>query len=815
MEFINQVKKLKETTKSQEVRSLCESFLKGQDVSENLLIEKINEHNKIEMNQNSPENSIRSHADSIKREESEISKKAAQALMESWGGLKNEGASNSGSYESINESLDDSLDFVNKIDTLSHGDASAKSFVKSQGVRDLGIKSALSKISESSIYSYPKVKNFCSQYLFLIENKGIPEFSLIHNFISEMESFSWDSSVAEISKELKKKFNEYSREIEVSKVLESIKNSGSSSFYSELTETLNEWLVSEGKSNGLLVRNIEKYNFNPVVRNLINFLNVNEGQNSSKLALPISNQGESFVGKVFSPVLFENGRTFFYIGKSIFEASETSLKKLTDKEASHLPEGYLRLVNTINKGGIKINEEGLFITFGKKVVRIVEEIENISVYLGKDKLRFGDTVGLAKLLGMESATYFGINESEVVSDVMTLYSNYHNVVELDFAKSITSKIYEGLQINLLKWKNQIFLQKINEGMRENSLYKVNGSQAVSMVKNFMRYDISEGLTEFLEGEFRVKSIMVNDRNKILENISKVDGEINKLENLMESNPLYKNSKEIQIAHKMMERELEVLREKWNQINIELNNIDSDINSIDNTVVFEDEKFGIGKFVKIKESGDTGKIISIDGNSGRYTVLLDSGKTENYFVNEMSDLEEALDKAANDNEKSKYSDDESDTEVKESNNLNKSDLSEDEQKKILKNLANMHGFSKAPGSDNEKIEMGGDSLHGYNRTMNEGKKNLAQTETGNKTSNTPLSKAPGDSKLEKGTEKNKKNLQIAPGDSKKEKSKVEGEDDLAEAPDSKNTKTRFKGKDESDKNYEIGINLRESEEVKKN
>jgi hypothetical protein len=31
-------------------------------------------------------------------------------------------------------------------------------------------------------------------------------------------------------------------------------------------------------------------------------------------------------------------------------------------------------------------------------------------------------------------------------------------------------------------------------MKENSVYKVNGSQAVKMVKDFLRYDISEGLT---------------------------------------------------------------------------------------------------------------------------------------------------------------------------------------------------------------------------------------------------------------------------------------------------------------------------------
>ena len=127
---------------------------------------------------------------------------------------------------------------------------------------------------------------------------------------------------------------------------------------------------------------------------------------------------------------------------------------------------------------------------------------------------------------------------------------------------------------------------------------------------------------------------------------------------------------------------------------------------------------------------------------------------------------------------------------------------------------MHGYSKDQVSDNEKIDMGGDSLHGYNRTMNEGKKDSFKAETGTKTSKTPLSKAPGDSKISKGSEKNKKNLEVAPGNNKKEKAKVEGEDDLAEAPNSKNPRTKFKGKDESEKSYEIGINLRESEEVKK-
>ncbi len=386
---------------------------------------------------------------------------------------------------------------------------------------------------------------------------------------------------------------------------------------------------------------------------------------------------------------------------------------------------------------------------------------------------------------MESASHFGVNESKVVSDILNLYANYSNIVELDFAKNITSNIYEGVSVNLIKWNEEIYLQRINESMRENSVYKVNGSQAVKMVKDFLRYDISEGLTEFLEGEQKLKSIMVNDRTKVLENIAKVENEINRIESLMESNPLYSASNEMKKAHSLLNNELSVLREKWNQINIEISKMDETPEMISD--LSEDEKFNIGDYVKIKESGETGKIISVDGTSGRYTVLLDNGKTSDFLVNEISDLEEALSQAAEKNQEDAGEDkdeEEGTEEVKEANNFNKSELSEDDQKKLLKTFADGHSFSKAPGSKNSEIEMEIDSVHGYNLTMNEGK---------------------GD----------KKNDQMAkaPGGNDKVKGKVEGEDLLDDkAPETKpKDKTDFEGKDVDGKNPEIGYNIREGAE----
>jgi hypothetical protein len=777
MDFINQVKKLKEVTKSPEVKSLCESFLRGESVSKDQLIASINEHNNSEMTQNeSP--SIVNHIEAIRKEEAEVSKRAAEALMESWSGLGKNTSSNSGSYLPGNE-MDDakSEKLLESISSLEDKDGSAISFIESQGIKNLGVMEAISKLKESSIYEYPKAKVLFEQYQNLILNKNLPEFVVVNNFIAELESFNWENSVRGIAEELKNKAKKYSREIEVSKVLESIKNSGSYAFYSELSETLNSWLVSEEKSNGLLVRDISKYSFNPVVRNLINFLNINEKEDNRFLEIPIKAQGESSVSRVYSPVLFENGRTFFHIGNSVFEASEKELVKLTERQVSELPSDYLKLVEITKKPHVAINENGISIRFGKKIVKLVEEGENVAVYLGKDKLRFSDNIGLAKILGLESSSYFGVNESEVVNDTMFLYNNYSDIVELDFAKSINSNIYEGVGVNMFKWNNQIYLQKINQTMNENSIFKVSGTQAVSMVKSYLKYDISEGLTEFLEGENKLKSIMVNDRNKVLENISKVENEINKINSLLESSPLYKSSNEILTAKSALENELNVLREKWNQINTEISKIEEEISFADKINVSEDEKFNIGDFIKVKESGETGKIISVDGTSGRYTILLDNGKTDDFLVNEISDLEEALSQAADKNEKDAKEEEEAE-EVKESNNLNKSDLSIEEQKTLLKNFADSHSFSKAPKGEQDSIEMELDSLHGYNITMNEAKK---------KDGNDDLAKAPGNNKKEKG--------------------KVEGEKLLADSPKTKD-KTNFDAEDADGEKYEIGYNLRE-------
>ena len=381
------------------------------------------------------------------------------------------------------------------------------------------------------------------------------------------------------------------------------------------------------------------------MRNLLNTLSVYEN-NSEKLNIPIHN-GNSSVRRVYSPVLVQGGKTTFSIGNNIFEGSSKGIKKLNRGEVAVLPAQFLSILESFYAPYVKVDEKGLNVYVGKNKFSLVEENESVGVYSNGQKMKFEDKTQLSKALALEVSGSFGVNENKVIFDLINLYENFSQVVELDFAKRIESKLYEGAAVNLIKWQGKIFLNRINESMRDNSLYEVNGTQATNLVKEFLKYDISEGLTEFLEGESKVKSIMLNDRKRLMENIAIIEGELQKIESKMASNPLFANSPELQRAHNMLEQELNTLRQKWSAINEEISKIESSVVEISN--VNEDDKFNVGEYVKVKESGNTGKIISIDGTSGSYTVLMDNGKTGDFRVDEIVNLDDALATSGDENE----------------------------------------------------------------------------------------------------------------------------------------------------------------------
>jgi len=625
-------------------------------------------------------------ANKIKEEELELSKNRAHMLMESWDSM-NKSRKNSGSYSDKTDSLnerspaetpfhsmsredlvnfifDGELDTEKLLDNYSNEELVEIAIEKSnknkeemamaekdsykKGLVDLGVYESVLSLLTSSLNGHPSFLSTLNKYKSLIEIKGVSESFLAQDFIAEMKNFDWDDSVKIEIKKIKDSISENESKIAVEKTISAVKKDPSWKFYSDATELMTEWIKNGDLSEKMLAKNLSKWSFNPYVKGLVNKLNEMESVKNKSLNVP-SKQGESYVEKVFSPVEMFEGNTTFYLSGKFYSANESGIS--THNSPS---EEFVSLVESFNSKFLKVNDNGANFYIGKTKISIVLEGENKNVYLDGKVVTFSNIAGLAKLV--ESRFAGGLNQTDpkVVKDVVTIYENLENIVEIDFAKSIRSRIYEDLSVNLLKWNDKIYVNKVNPAMRENSIYESTGRKAVRFVKELLNYDISEGLTEYLEGEDKVRSIMINDRAKVLENIQRVELEIRKIENAISVDRSLAESKEISMAKSALEKEVDSLKEKWNVINSEIQKIDSiDFDSIGD--LFEDSKFSIGDVVKVKESGDTGKVISIDGTSGVYTVLHDNGKTGDYRMDEIVDLEEALKQAATDNDESSQDD----------------------------------------------------------------------------------------------------------------------------------------------------------------
>lgn len=622
-------------------------------------------------------------ATKIKNDELEASKKAAGLLLENWESTIRV-SRNSGSYsdgEKRNEASEEVADFYsmdrdqlisyigedtikgldNLLDDYSDEDlieiamekhaktghpveevtGYADGMVENKRV-SLGVYSILKDLKKSPINEHSPFKIVSEKYMHLIEEQGIPESSLIEQLVMEMRSFKWDDNVSKKISDLESTINENESLIEVEKAIFAIRKDSAWKFYSDATKLMTEWIKTDNRSNRMLAKDLSTWKFNHVVGNLINKLNEMESKNVGGLNIP-SKQGESYVSKVYSPILMENGNTYFYLNGKYYSGNEDGITRVNE-----VNEEFSLLVESFSNSNLKIDDSGITFYANKNRVSIIEESEKTKVLLNGSVLLFESKIGLAKILETNFSDIMGNGNGRIVSDIIRVYEKFENIVELDFVKSVNSRIYEGALVNLIKWNGNILVNKINDSMRENSIYQTNGRQAVRLVKDFLNYDISEGLSEYLEGEDKIKAIMVNDRTKVLENIASLESEILKIDNAIASDSRITESEEIINAKKSIEIEIKYLKEKWNTINHEIGRLDTiDFSLIDD--VNEDVKFSIGDTVKIKESGDTGKIISIDGTSGSFTVLKDNGQTGDFRVDEIIDLEEALKRATRDNE----------------------------------------------------------------------------------------------------------------------------------------------------------------------
>lgn len=498
-----------------------------------------------------------------------------------------------------------------------------------------GVINTITALKNSSIYELPAGKIMLEKYDHLALNRGISEAFLIENLIGDLEQFAWENSVAPVLENLKTIFEGRRREVEVVKTYESIKNAPGRELFSDATIQMKEWLVSENRSSDSLIHGLKRFSFNPTVRNLVSFLSISENENTSKFYLGHDNN-VCEVTNVYSPLLVSENQTVFYSAGKFLKVNDAA-ESISECEASEITPEFANKAAMMSDKDVKITSDRISLNLGKNKVDVVYEGENKTVYFDNSKINEKDLPTAVSV----STNNLLENTNYKVSKAIFVCETADEIVDIDFAKKIRSKVYEGVEANLFKVGSKIYVQTVNPSMKLNKVYEANSTQAINIVKEFIKYDISESLTEFLQGEQAFLSVMKNDKKEILKNIDILESEIVKIEQAVSQNPLLKNSDQLNALKESIEEEILDLKDKWNQVNVEINNFENDSEEITSSLS-EDLGYPIDTEVRVKRNGVKGTVIGVDGTSKTYTVLFKEGKTGEYFFSDVEDINDEVD-----------------------------------------------------------------------------------------------------------------------------------------------------------------------------
>jgi hypothetical protein len=496
-----------------------------------------------------------------------------------------------------------------------------------------GLINTVSALRNSSLNDIPAGKMMLEKYEGLLLQKGISEAFLIEGFLNDLRSFSWENSVPTVFENVNSIFENRRREVEVVKTYETIKNAPGKDLFTDATDQMKNWLVSEKKSSDSLVHGLKRFGFNPLVRNLVSFLSLYENKNPNKFNLGVDNN-VCEVTNLYSPIMVtESGSIFFSSGK--FLKINDADNSITECSAEEVSEEFKNKSGIISDKDVVIEGNRISLNLGNNKVEIVFENEEKKIFFNGKAIKESD------LPAAVSVTTSSLLENSSYKSAKALFiaKTADEIVDIDFGKKIKSKVYEGVEANIFKYADKIYVQTVNPAMRLNNLYEANATQAINMVKDFIKYDISESLTEFLQGEQAYLSVMKNDKNEIVKNIGILENELAKIYKVKSENPLIANSKELVSLEESLENELQILKDKWNQVNVEISRFETSAKSI---TVNEEMGYPIDTEVRVKRNGSKGKIVGVDGSSKTYTVLFKEGKTGEYFFSDVENLSDEVD-----------------------------------------------------------------------------------------------------------------------------------------------------------------------------
>lgn len=567
MNLREKIQALCNSTTSAEVRAICESFLQSAEpakVAETSLFESLNG-----LKADSQVNALLTEQENLQKGihgiQATISKNAAANIMANWGGTGSHKTSNVGNHvnkvmirEKAQE-VESEKAILEGLKKISDKDPSAQQMVSKLELASYGVSESIEALKKTNMSKHPQFKYILEKFEGYVSS-NISESKIVTDYVSSISPFTWDKEVSESYNKVKSNLEGKAAIVEVQNAIFDIRNTDTRGFFSSVVEKLTNWVNNEKRNVPTLIKEMKSYQFNSIVRNLTNKLMLMENSKGTQFNVPVSGSNCT-ISNIYSPVTMKSGFQIFKAGNNFYAANSAGINKMSEAQVNALPKEYLELCEAFFNESVKVANDNIVVYVGKHKVTIGDSIK-----VNEQEVTL-DTLG-STLMNYSQGTIFG-STSPMIKVAVKLAESAASIMEIDFGKAIFSNLYEGTGVYMFRCADKVYLNKVNPSMNENKFFEANGMQAVKFVKNFLSYNVSESLADLLTGDAKKKSDMEKNLGVVMNNINLLEGELNKIENAISTNPEIADVPEISAAKELVSAELNNARSSWQELNTEL------------------------------------------------------------------------------------------------------------------------------------------------------------------------------------------------------------------------------------------------------
>jgi len=537
-----------------------------------------------------------------------------------------------------------------RLKELDSQDAHSQRFLISEKrlarLEDMGISRALDRIKLTGVWEHNPRIQYILEWYEKNQIMKVPDFLIAEQFIAQMTPFCYDPSINEAIEVVRNIQKALEEDIAVSTTIHLLENSRASKFYSPLITNLREYLENKSQSmRSVVISEMETYAYEPVVRELQNKLKVFESNSNTSKFHITATSSDYLVNSVYSFVLVERNADYFAIDGNFFKKVGENITHLSTEAMARINQKFVELNTLLTEEHVSVDREKISYSYGNNTMQIRIDDKSVS-YNGKP-LKIQEVNN--KLV---EAGVFRWNQQNDLNKFNSLFEHVDTLCEIDFAKVISSKNHAGIQATIMRLGGSVTVIKNNPIMNENKVFTgLNGTQARNIILEFLNYDISESLVEFLSSENRAINQIENERREILNQIDECERNILKIEEAQQD-IMVSGSDEISAIKSELAFEVARLKELYANKTTELNKLRTFEDKGDD--FFSDDElksskkgkgtsayvqqaperdYGIGDLVII--DGKDGRIVGLDSVQNKATVLLKSGDSVSA---EFSDLE---------------------------------------------------------------------------------------------------------------------------------------------------------------------------------